>query len=134
MLFFITSKKVTRFPSSITKRSMNKMLNSLIIYLVNMKKPLLRKYKISKRKSNLRVSHNIYEKGLFCLFSFISILSCGCKQIKISLPNPEQDNVIQSAISIENDSSFGLINGAKYGSHYLLDDRFHDSLFLDNNI
>ena len=72
--------------------------------------------------------------NLVCLNLFFSLLFFGCKPINVSLPNEEQNRVIEAAINIEKDSSFGIINTAKYGSYYLLNDRFHDSVFVDSDM
>jgi hypothetical protein len=69
---------------------------------------------------------------LICLCIFV--LGGGCNPARISLPFEEQNQLIITTINIENDSSVGIINGARNGSHYLLSDQFHDSIFIDTNM
>lgn len=70
---------------------------------------------------------------------FYSCLSCvlahwGCQSNKVSLSDDEQNQLIMATIKIEKDLSMGSINAAKYGSYYLLQDQFHDSIFVDSTM
>jgi len=72
-------------------------------------------------------------KNLNKLILFFLILFLGCKTNNDILSCEEQTQMFNTIIKMEKDSSFGMIVAAKYGSYFLLNDQFNDTIYLDNN-
>lgn len=68
------------------------------------------------------------------LHLFLLFLLFSCKQKSSILSNKDENQLILAAIHIEKDSSLGKIDGAKYGSYYLLNNRYQDTVYIGSNV
>src|SRR5690348_12498978 len=98
---------------------MKRTLKLSIDYSRRMIHRSLKLLKICQRKISLKPTLSM-QKILIYLFGLT--LSAGCKSTKNSLSIEEQNQIIETTIDTENDSSIGVINGARSGSHYLFND------------
>jgi len=77
---------------------------------------------------------NIMKKRLGLVFSLFIIVFFSCDTPNSSLPVNEQEQIFKTIIKLEEDSSWGKINAAKYGTYYLLNGQFQDSIYIDDSI
>jgi len=67
---------------------------------------------------------------VFAGIIFFSLVFIQCKNPEESISDSEENQIFETIIKLEEDSSWGKIASAKYGAYYLLNDRFTDSIFL----